>query len=304
MAYISRALQKVFGASGGIGEFGKFGSEALGSPEYSKDPEEIQSLSPYNNGWYAATGSGDEPPRIQDINAMFFLFSRQLAYILQAGVAEWDDGTEYFEGKSYVLGSDGSLYYSIQGDDITPNLNKNPTTETLWWKKVVTENGEAVSVDSSFMLDFVHPVGSFYVQYPDDESNDDAVEFPTTQRPSALFGGTWSEQWPTESIYFRTRGANSDIGRVDGLQVDQGQKITGSISTTRAVALFDAVAEGAGALSVINASKRRKEGDVQGTLADSIAFDSSGSPNARTSATTSGETRVTNRRIKVWKRTA
>ena len=71
--------------------------------------------------------------------------------------------------------------------------------------------------------DIIHPVNSFYVQYPHASSNTDETEFPVAYRPAALFGGEWAEQWPTESNYFRTRGTDSDTGRTNGRQLDQMQ---------------------------------------------------------------------------------
>jgi hypothetical protein len=71
-------------------------------------------------------------------------------------------------------------------------------------------------------------VGFFYTQYPDADSNDEAVAFPVAKAPAAIFGGTWEEQWDDEATYFRTRGdpnvaEDQDVGRTDGLQEDQGQ---------------------------------------------------------------------------------
>ena len=67
-----------------------------------------------------------------------------------------------------------------------------------------------------------HPVGSFYVQYPDATSNVDATAFPTSVRPATMFGGTWVEQFNTENVFFRTAGTDYQT-RTNGLSADQVQ---------------------------------------------------------------------------------
>jgi hypothetical protein len=59
------------------------------------------------------------------------------------------------------------------------------------------------------LLDEAHPVGSQYIQYPDNASNDYAEAFPVENRPETLFGGTWTTLWETEAIFFRTGGTQA-----------------------------------------------------------------------------------------------
>lgn len=68
----------------------------------------------------------------------------------------------------------------------------------------------------------LYPVGSFYVQYPDAASNDDATAFPVSARPATMFGGTWVEQFNTEGVVFQTAGYDG-AGRTNGLMADQFQ---------------------------------------------------------------------------------
>ena len=149
---------------------------------------------------------------------------------------------------------------------------------------------------------WVYPVNSYYVQYPAANSSTDATEFPASERPASLFGGTWAEQWSTESIYFRTRGTLSDTGRTDGKQLDQMQRITGE-SRWRSDSFGIAATTGEQIGAFVDGTVGNT---VTGTsvAGKSLKFDSAFSPDARTSSTTAGETRVTNRRIKIWKRTA
>lgn len=134
MALLTRAIQKIFGETGGTGEFGRIGSDAAGSPTTTKDIATIQSLAQFSQGLFAITDSLNEPPRGQDINALYFLMTRQLAYLFQAGVPEWLSTGEYYAGLSYAVGSDGKLYRSKTGTDGSPNTGNNPTTDdgTNW----------------------------------------------------------------------------------------------------------------------------------------------------------------------------
>jgi hypothetical protein len=69
-----------------------------------------------------------------------------------------------------------------------------------------------------YIKDYLFPIGSFYVQFPEKNSNIIFEAFPDSQTPEVLFGGTWQEQWPFESIFFRTRGTLSNEDRENGFQ--------------------------------------------------------------------------------------
>lgn len=58
------------------------------------------------------------------------------------------------------------------------------------------------------------PIGSWYTQY----ANSTGV-FSDDEEPAVLFGGTWTEPFSTEYVFFRTEGESET--RTDGLQLDQ-----------------------------------------------------------------------------------
>lgn len=148
MAQLTRVLQKIFGATGGTGEFGKFGSDALGAAATTKDLALIQSLAPFDQGLFAATNNANEPPRIQDINALYLLFSSQLAYYFQNGLPEWEAATSYYAVVSYCQ-RNGVIYRSKTGTDGSPQTGHDPATDdgTYW------EAGEASFRSLKFDLD-------------------------------------------------------------------------------------------------------------------------------------------------------
>jgi len=134
MAKLDRVLQKIFGQNGGGSEFGKIGSLAAGSAVYSKDLDTIQALTQYLEGLFAITVSGSEPPRIQDINALYLLITSQIKYLFQAGVPEWITTEEYYIGSICQVA--GVLYTSKTGTTGSPNTG-HAVSDTANWKKTL-----------------------------------------------------------------------------------------------------------------------------------------------------------------------
>lgn len=143
MAKITRKNQKIFGSAAGTDQIAEFGSLAAGVPAFTTDPETIQALSNYLTGWYGAV-IGSNSPAIEDMNALCYLFAYQLAYVLQAGVAEWDDSTTYYIG-SMVTDGAGGLYISITN----ANLNNAVTDTTNWAPMTTTLAQYGVTVGNS-----------------------------------------------------------------------------------------------------------------------------------------------------------
>ncbi len=128
MAKITVKAQKIFAADAGPTEIGVIGSLAAGTPTYdaTKDPDLLQALSNYLDGLYS-TVVGSNSPAMQDINALYYLITRQLAYLYQTGIPEWNATTTYYIG-SVVNNGTGVLFYSLVDD----NLNQALTDTTKW----------------------------------------------------------------------------------------------------------------------------------------------------------------------------
>jgi len=129
MAKIDRKTQRIFG--GGLSAepngISQFGSLANGAAFYSLDPAVIQALDAWWSGWLAAV-VGKKNPGLEDMNAIFYVITRQLAYLLQQGIAEWDTDTVYYTNSFCTSG--GATYRSV-GDD---NQGNDPTTATAEWQ--------------------------------------------------------------------------------------------------------------------------------------------------------------------------
>ena len=200
------------------------------------------------------------------------------------------------DGSVKLLTADGDEFHD---SDIQATANKLVLRDASGRAQIANPSVDADIANKGWTRDFVYPVGSYYTQFPGASSNKDSTEFPTTQRPATLFGGTWAEQWATESVYFRTSGTLSDSGRVDGKQKDafqgHGHKLTtvdpgggGAISGNVVVA------------NMVSAKVRKvfdSNTPTEGVL-EPTTYGTNGTPR------TAKETRTVNRRIKVWKRTA
>ena len=83
-----------------------------------------------------------------------------------------------------------------------------------------------------YIIDYLYPIGSFYIQYPDSDSRDLKQVFPDSKAPNNLFQGTkWQKQWENESIFFRTEGELSTlVSRNNGLQEYALKKLYGKMS--------------------------------------------------------------------------
>lgn len=118
MAKITRILQRLFGSSAGLNRIAQFGSLKAATPNFTTDPAEIQSLVNFLQGWDGAI-LGQGSPALQDLNGVCLVFARQIAYGLQAGVAEYNDETAYYIG-SLVNDGEGNTFVS-RIDDNTGN---------------------------------------------------------------------------------------------------------------------------------------------------------------------------------------
>jgi hypothetical protein len=128
MAKITRKAQSIFAYNSGVATnvVAQFGSLKAAAITYSQDPDTIQGLTAWQGGLADAVIS-NYSPAIQDLNSLFFLLSRQIAYALQAGIPEWDATTPYYIG-SLVSDGVGGIYMSISDT----NVNQAVTVVTKW----------------------------------------------------------------------------------------------------------------------------------------------------------------------------
>ena len=129
MPRITRKQQKVFAVN--ATNNGVFGSLQANDPTHSQDPDVIQSRTAYSNGWDDATYSAEKLPPLEEFQGLQYLFSRQIAYLMQEGIPEWDTNTTYYKGSLVkAIQNDGSfILYASLVDNNAGNL----VTDTTKW---------------------------------------------------------------------------------------------------------------------------------------------------------------------------
>lgn len=166
-------LQSIFGgALAPSGNIAQPGSTLAGLPVYSNDPATLQALAAWVNGYAAQlinAPGGLSSPVMEELNAILFVLSYQIAYLKQAGLAEWDPTVNYYTG-SWAQDSAGVPYVSK-----TDNNINNPLTDTNNWKTFastlagasngqikawVNFDGRTGAIDSSFGIYSVARTGS------------------------------------------------------------------------------------------------------------------------------------------------
>lgn len=187
---------------------------------------------------------------------------------------------------------------STETPPMTGNLYST-TLANIGAEQVITDQRQVLPhAEQSFKLlqqlaatldDAIHPIGSTYTQYPG------------CPAPADLFGGTWEARFDDEGIFFRTPGGEA-LAFGGGIQQDQMQRITGEIGGPNLLLRTDGTPEGALSGSIKNSGVASSGGS--GAAITRLDFNSANSPDARTSATTDGETRSINRTIRVWEKTA
>lgn len=152
MAKIPRVFQRLFGSSAGVAQIGKFGSLAAGTPAAAADIEEAMSLSNWLDGWFGAV-VGENSPCIEDANAVAYVFSQQIAYLLQAGIPEYDEDTIYYIGD---LARVGTTVYESLVDDNEGELVTDGTKWKIWRTsslRTVIATGNITNTDEIVRID-------------------------------------------------------------------------------------------------------------------------------------------------------
>ncbi len=116
MANLGRKRQKVF-AENAINN-GQFGSLQATTKVTTTDTDVIQALAAFLAGWNDAVISGEELPALEELQGLHFLTTRQIAYLLNKGIPEWEAATEYFIGDIQRDVTGTNLYRSITDNNI------------------------------------------------------------------------------------------------------------------------------------------------------------------------------------------
>jgi hypothetical protein len=146
MAKIVRKNQKIFAGDVPVSNVvSQFGSFQNATPNYSSDLDVIQALDAWGEGWASAVVNNYAPP-MQDFNSVFYVITRQLAYLMQNGISAYDATTEYSIG-SLVTDDLGGIYISIT------NLNTgNALTSAANWCVFYSKRITTISTSANYTV--------------------------------------------------------------------------------------------------------------------------------------------------------
>ena len=205
-----------------------------------------------------------------------------------------------YAGDNYPHGNgDGSTTFNIPDYADPAIIIKVRYTDAYTQTEYISVDERLSALEDSLTA---YPVDSQYIQVASVNSNTESVAFPVDERPATIYGGTWTQLWDSEGVFFRTEGTGAtadNAGRVNGQQPDQMQRLEGTGfrygggGTSTSMTFTGVFSRG-------GASGGSIRYDTSGNTGVLVNFDSANSPNARASATTAGETRSVNRLIKIW----
>lgn len=126
MAKIERQTQKIFGNNAPNDDLAVFGSFKAGNPIYTDNIEDLQSDA-YEQGWSAALAA-NEAPFMEEMNGVQYGFSKQLAYLFQQGIPEWEINTTYYLNSFVQV--EGVIFKSLQDN----NIGNEPQQGSEYWE--------------------------------------------------------------------------------------------------------------------------------------------------------------------------
>lgn len=128
---LTRQTQKVFGSNANANQLAAFGTMKTGTPVYSSNLSTLQTAA-YTQGWSEAI-LDDKAPYMEEMNAVQYGLSYQIAYLLQEGVGAYDANTNYSDTSIVKTIENGKLYFyrSLSDNNIGHAL-----TNSTYWEKI------------------------------------------------------------------------------------------------------------------------------------------------------------------------
>jgi len=148
MTVLTRQPQKVFAQNANADMLAVFGSMKTGTPQYSSTLATLQSAD-YLQGWQNAI-LDDKAPYLEEMNAVQYGLSYQIAYLLQEGIPAYDSSTNYSNTSivKVINNNELELYHSLTNDN-----QGNALTNTTYWTRVYFTNTGRIG-EPQFTLDF------------------------------------------------------------------------------------------------------------------------------------------------------
>lgn len=213
MPPLTRQPQKVFASNANADMLAVFGSMKTGTPQYATSLATLQS-SDYLQGWQNAI-LDDKAPYLEEMNAVQYGLSYQIAYMLQEGIPAYDATTLYSNTSlvKQINGNDTYIYRSLANDN-----TGNSLSNTTYWKLIYVSKPKTISLTGAV-------TGSGTL----DLGNTNNISISTSLARSAVTS-ILSEIYPVGSIYLTTASTCplSSIFTSTWILVSQDRCIQGS----------------------------------------------------------------------------
>lgn len=127
---LQRFFQKIFGQDAQPSERSIIGFFAeTGTCSIANTIEDAQSLNRFEGGIDQIL-IGENSPTKEDVNSLFWILSYQIAYLMQNGIPEWNEDTEYYLGS--ICRYEGELYKCRDDNDGSGLTNEIPSSSIKW----------------------------------------------------------------------------------------------------------------------------------------------------------------------------
>lgn len=128
---LTRQTQKVFGSNANANQLAAFGTMKTGTPVYSSNLSTLQTTA-YTQGWDEAI-LNDKAPYMEEMNAVQYGLSYQIAYLLQEGVGAYDANTNYSDTSIVKTIESGKLYFYRS---LIENNVGHALSDPSYWQKI------------------------------------------------------------------------------------------------------------------------------------------------------------------------
>jgi hypothetical protein len=137
----------------------------------------------------------------------------------------WTRGADSETGNDGTLAATEAQVY-LKADKASPAFTGTPTAPAA----AVSVNSTRIATTAAARAvakNDAWPVGSFYTQYPLAGQSAIASMFPSPGNPATLFGGTRTEMYAGEKVFFMGGLSSVESNRSSGIQEDAIRNITG-----------------------------------------------------------------------------
>ena len=180
MSKLTKIMHKIFGINADFSyQMGKFGSFKNGAPAYAADVSDIQSLSNFEVGLFDSVVANNAPLK-EDINAVLHHSSRQIGYLYQAGIPEWDAASTFYVNSFVSYG--GEIFKCLVDNclNVAPTLANN----TIW--KIIAGNDIVASYSTpTGGLSFTSDSAPEWVNFS--SKQDDALDLVSNASTNWIF---------------------------------------------------------------------------------------------------------------------